>query len=194
MQLSTIETWKPIPGYEGIYEVSDHGNVRSLDRLGADGRRLKGKPMKQSLKDRYPFVTLCRNAKYKTFFVSRLVWQVFRGNLIEGMHIDHIDNNPMNNNRENLQQLTPKENVSRQKLFGNHVTDRVARGDTWAQRKTHCPYGHPLEGGNIMPSTAKLGRRGCLACNRAQSYVRWHPNLKPQLQELSDSYFQKIIS
>ena len=41
-----IEIWKPVVGYEGLYEVSSLGNVRSLDKITADGRRIKGKILK----------------------------------------------------------------------------------------------------------------------------------------------------
>lgn len=75
-----LEHWKAIPGYEGFYEVSDLGRIRSIDRFiynrwsGKNDRSVKGKIRKtEEAHDGYRRVRLLRNGKTKKYFVHRLV-------------------------------------------------------------------------------------------------------------------------
>ena len=81
MNYSTRETWLPIPGYEGFYEVSDHGRVRSLDHVKIDamGRRRPfiGKVLSPALTQGYPMVTLKVAGKNRSWRVHRLVAMAF---------------------------------------------------------------------------------------------------------------------
>lgn len=85
--------WKPVPGYEGIYEVSNTGDVR-----GKNGIR---KP--QLSWDGYLFVKLCNNGKEKKFKIHRLVAMAFIPNPGNLKEINHKDENKLNNNVENLE-------------------------------------------------------------------------------------------
>lgn len=114
------ELWQPILGYEGLYEVSNMGSVRSLDGKRWNGQaihRFKGRVLTPLGKNaRYFHVALSKNKKVKCRRIHELVAEHFlppcpgkRGR--NGWHIDHINNNPKDNRAENLQWLTHKENV-----------------------------------------------------------------------------------
>ena len=104
---SDIEEWRDIIGYEGHYEVSSHGRVRSLK---------KHSPRLMALKVNnkgYYCVSLCKGGIVRDFKVHRLVGVAFvDGMSTERKEIDHIDGNPKNNHRYNLQWVTHSENLS----------------------------------------------------------------------------------
>jgi hypothetical protein len=103
-----MEIWKNVKGFED-YEVSELGNVKSL-KLG------KERILKNSIdKKGYYKVNLSNKGKTKTFKVHKLVAMAFLNHKPCGYKIvvDHIDNNPLNNNVENLQLITPRENTSK---------------------------------------------------------------------------------
>ncbi len=115
------EIFKDIPNYEGVYQVSNKGNVRSLDRNvhyknGVVGR-YKGKDLKPLINDGYLKVTLCKGGKLKSHCIHTLVTMTFLNHIPNGHNIviDHIDNNPLNNNLTNLQLITQRENCSKDK-------------------------------------------------------------------------------
>ena len=183
----TIEQWRDIPGHPG-YQVSDHGRVRSLDRTitTANGqvRRLKGRAMRATLNQHgYPFVDLRNQGKRRVRTVHSLVAEAFIGTRPEGMEVCHNDGNKTNNHVDNLRYGTRSDNT----------LDKVRHGTHNNAVKTHCPRGHELFAENIPPSSAKRGYRNCLACDRASAYVYRHPELKPQLEALADSYFNAIL-
>jgi hypothetical protein len=110
------EIWKSVKGYEGIYQVSDLGRVRSLDRIGSDGNRYKGQILKPAPdKKGYLTVNLSSNNKRKTRTIHQLVAESFLSHKPCGykLVVDHIDNNKVNNNLSNLQVITQRENVSK---------------------------------------------------------------------------------
>lgn len=102
-----IEEWRPIVGYEGLYEVSNFGNVRSLDRLrkGAYGKLQKcyGKAIKGTNRKGYIEVGLCNNGKYSIVGVHRLVASAFIPNPNNLPCVNHKDENKTNNFVENLE-------------------------------------------------------------------------------------------
>ena len=128
--LESIEHWKPIKGYEGSYEISDHGRVRSLDRVIYQ-RHYSGCMAKHFYKSQiiiprvselgYKTVGLVKNSKQKHFSVHRLVGLHFL-NKPEGKNcINHLDANPSNNHVSNLEWCTQSENI---KYAYDHGTKR----------------------------------------------------------------------
>ena len=153
----TQERWLPIPGYEGYYEVSDHGNVRSVDRVVKDSRgwdiNLKGKPMRKSLNSNgYLQCRLTRDGIGEHARVHQLVLKAFVGPMPEGAHGCHWDDDKTNNHLGNLRWASRTENMH----------DRVRNGRHYQAVKTHCYLGHEFTAANTLISSE--GTRKCKAC------------------------------
>lgn len=102
------EKWKPIVGYEGFYEVSNLGKVRSLKRNGTNGKSL----VLCKDKDGYPMCVLAVLGKNKTNKVHRLVAKAFITNPENKPCVNHINNNRSDNRVTNLEWSTIAENNS----------------------------------------------------------------------------------
>jgi len=103
-----IEIWKDVTGYEGLYQVSDQGNVRSRRRPGSSGGILKpGVDGKGYLQ-----VKLCRKGKRRNILIHRLVAKAFIPNPLNLPVINHKDENPKNNVVDNLEWCTVKYNTN----------------------------------------------------------------------------------
>jgi len=124
LQEKTMETeiWKDIVGYEGLYQVSNLGRVKSLDKKVWGGKSFyfkKGEIKAQILNpDSYYQVYLYKNNIKKTVKVHKLVAMAFLNHIPNGYEIviDHIDNNSKNNNLNNLQLISHRENCSKDKI------------------------------------------------------------------------------
>lgn len=111
------EIWKPIKGYEGYYEVSDLGRIRSLDRLVKSLRngeyvdfKCKGRLMKPTKNRKgYLRISLQKNGEREDYSMHRLVAQTFIGD-IYNKEIDHINTDREDNRVENLRIVTSSEN------------------------------------------------------------------------------------
>jgi NUMOD4 motif/HNH endonuclease len=110
--MDTIETWKDIEGYERLYQVSNLGQVRSLNRKDTNGnRQLLEKILKPSkTKKGYLRVCLCVNSVIKTFSVHRLVAIEFIPNSDNKPEINHINGIKHDNSVNNLEWATAREN------------------------------------------------------------------------------------
>jgi len=118
------EIWREIPGYEGYYEVSDQGRVRSLDRK-VGNRLLKGKYLKPGLNNSYKDVNLSLNNKRKTFRVHQLVAMAFLNHKPDGtmkVCVDHLNNIKTDNRLENLQLISNRENTSKDRKGSSKYT------------------------------------------------------------------------
>ena len=108
--------WRPVLGYEGLYEVSNMGNVRSLDRHLMYGNRygfLKGKPMKPHLiSTGYLMVDLYKNSQRTHYLIHRLIAEAFISNPNNLPCIDHINTIKTDNRVENLRWCSYKENCN----------------------------------------------------------------------------------
>jgi hypothetical protein len=125
--------WKAVPNYEGLYEVSNDGRVRSLDRTvphakGIGGRTLTGMVLScRGGTDGHRFVVLSKDGYRKNKSVHQLMAEAFIGPRPTGSLVHHIDENPANNNLDNLKYLTYKEHKAMHKNMGSgglQVTNR----------------------------------------------------------------------
>ena len=116
------EMWKPIPGYEGLYEASNLGRIRSLDRKVTDksgkrSRLFKGKILVPQLHSNYNkkkyLVALCKNGVQKEHILARLIAMAWVDGYEEGLTVDHIDGNCLNNRADNLEWVSWQENLTR---------------------------------------------------------------------------------
>lgn len=108
-----IEIWKDIKGFEGIYQASNLGRVKSLERIDALGRKVKERILKPGLTNKgYYQVWLCKNSIKKKYFVHRLVWIAFNGRIPEGYEVNHINEVKTDNRLSNLNLMTAKENMN----------------------------------------------------------------------------------
>lgn len=109
------EIWKPVVGYEGFYEVSNIGRVKSLNReekWGEYVRARQGKILKPGRSGIwYLTAVLYKNGKKKTTKVHRMVATAFIPNPLGKKYINHIDSNPINNSVKNLEWCTHLENM-----------------------------------------------------------------------------------
>ena len=124
---TTPEEWRPVVGYEGFYDVSDVGRVRSLDRIvavdhasGPIRRRVSGRRLRQSNTRGYMVVTLSMDGKTTTLKVHRLVAAAFIGPVPTCLpYVLHYDGNPSNNLVANLRYGSPQDNVDDTMRHGN---------------------------------------------------------------------------
>lgn len=157
------ERWIPIPGYEGRYEVSDLGNVRSLARISV---RSNGRPLPVRERILKPTAHY-RSGHLRVFLegkcieVHRLVAAAFLGPRPDGLEVCHWDDNPRNNHVSNLRYGT----------FSDNMRDRVRNGIHPQVVKEFCPSGHPYSGDNLRICRTGAGGVGrlCRECCRARS-------------------------
>lgn len=114
--------WKDIEGYEGIYQISNYGEVMRLMSYDSRNHLRNSKILKQRKnKDGYMVVGLHKNSKEKKYLVHRLVAKAFISNPNKLPEINHIDENKQNNSVPNLEWCNRKYNVN----YGNAQKKRV---------------------------------------------------------------------
>jgi hypothetical protein len=99
------ERWAAAPGYEGLYEVSTHGRVKSIKRLHTTGGI-----MKTHVNKGYEYAHLCKDGKHHNAKVHRLVASAFIPMRENANEVNHIDGDKLNNNVSNLEWVTASEN------------------------------------------------------------------------------------
>lgn len=158
----TPEAWRAIPGFEGYYEISDQGRVRSLGRYvstsrgGRPTRYMPGRPMKITvLKSGRRVLSLSKYGDSNRYHLHRLVLLAFVGPPPPGTEACHYDDDKSNNTLANLRWDTHRENM----------LDRNRNGFVPSlSTMTTCMKGlHPLSGDNLMRLGAAQFRR-CRAC------------------------------
>ena len=114
------EIWKDIPGYEGYYQASDLGRIKSLERLVPHLRKefqvVKARILKQNTNKRYCTVAICKDKTEKKLLVHQLVFFAFNGFYPKKGDlkiIDHIDNIPLNNKITNLNLVSIRVNSTK---------------------------------------------------------------------------------
>lgn len=166
---SNLERWLPVVGYEDLYQVSDQGRVRSLDRVVRCGfgakRKMPGRMIEGKIdRNGYRIVTLCRYGDEWTARAHRVVLAAFVGPCPEGQVVRHLNGVQDDNRLMNLAYGTPLENSADQRRHGTH-------GNTV---KTHCPRGHEYTPENTNHYTFPSGRKSrfCRQCDRDRSRRR----------------------
>lgn len=166
------ERWLPVPGFEGLYEVSSYGQVWSAPRATTRGGLLKLIPGTAG----YMWVTLTRNGIQERFQVHRLVLLAFVGPCPDGQETRHLDGNPANNRwapGDEKETVAAGGNL----IYGDHVAnirDKKRHGTEWQSNVTHCPKNHEYTPENTR--ILKSGSRACRECARVKSREWWQAN------------------
>lgn len=148
------ETWRAIPGYEGHYEASDQGRIRSVKR--PDSLVLRGSPHVHG----YRNVHLTVLGRRRTFTVHQLVMLTFVGPRPDGMtDIRHLDGDPGNNRLSNLVYGTRAENIR----------DAQEHGRMRPRDPERCVHGHPWTDFYQRPN----GHRVCRICKNEVARLRY---------------------
>lgn len=173
--------WKAVDGYEGQYEVSDRGHVRSLERLDSEGKRVSGRVLSGGFgPGGHPKVSLWKGGVRKHFYVHTLVLEAFVGPRPEFMEACHEDGCPTNNHVSNLRWDSRSANVR----------DSVEHKTHNESRRTECDRGHLLEAWNLVAANLRRGKRTCKACTR--EYARARKGKRAFDNSLADKSFIEL--
>ena len=137
------EIWKDIEGYEGKYQVSNYGRVKSLDRFidkkGQSPAYLHERILSTKIHKGYKTVCLYSNNKQKTFSVHRLIANTFIPNPNNFPHIDHINTIRADNRIENLRWVNRSMNMMNEithKKRSEYWKEKTKKGENvWVERK-----------------------------------------------------------
>jgi hypothetical protein len=144
--------WKPVVGYEGLYEISSLGKVRSIYRGRNTGKALA--PIKSQ--NGYLVVTPSKNGVVKQKSIHRLVAMAFLPNPKSKICVNHINGDKHDNRVENLEWATYQE---------NEVHSHVHLGkQTWNKNLTHCKRGHEFTASNTRVEPD--GEKSCRECHK----------------------------
>ena len=130
------EIWKDIKGYEGQYQVSNLGRVKSLPRTtpyinkaGYESSQFREGQLKKEIDNGrgYKTVDLYKDNKGKRLYIHRLVVEAFVGDIPPGMAVNHIDFNKANNALDNLEIVTYSENNNHSAKAGRYDGKRGAK-------------------------------------------------------------------
>lgn len=135
-----MERWKPAPGYEGLYDVSDEGRVRRREsivaapaRIGGH-RRVRARVLSPMRVGGYPAVSLSKQGVVKKMRIHTLVAEAFLGPRPAGLAVNHIDGRKPNNRATNLEYVTyAVNNAHAYAVCGKG--EKLARGEAHAGAK-----------------------------------------------------------
>lgn len=143
------EVWRDVKDYEGLYQVSNMGNVKSLDRVviyNTGQRHIhKSKPIIPSVVKGYLRISLSKQNVIKNIFIHRLVADAFIPNPDNKPQVDHINTDTTDNRIENLRWVTSKE---------NNLNDITRQHKSEAFKGEKCYWHHKK--GKIHPSSKSI--------------------------------------
>lgn len=133
-----MEIWKPVVGYEGCYEVSDAGNVRSVRRKNCYGRTCGGIDMHTHVNSKtgYVQVGLCKNGTRKLWSVHRLVALAFVPAVQGADTVNHKNEDKQDNSADNLEWVSLPDNLR----YGTHTARAIANKPDMSG-ENHFNYG-----------------------------------------------------
>ena len=174
--MNSEEIWKPVPGYEGLYEVSNLGRVRSVNRYvkskGESYWLRKGKMLSPAKdKNGYLKVNLSCNGKNNIIRVHRLVAQAFLPNPDNLLEVNHKDEDKTNNRVENLEWCTAK--------YNNNYGTKIER-----QKKTNIQNG-------FWTGLSKEEYMKKYNQDRKEYKKKWYQENKDKAKEYDKKYYQK---
>jgi len=162
--MNNIEIWNDIPNYEGLYQVSNFGNIKSL----SNKRNKKEKLLKPGISSvGYFLVGLSKKCKIKSYKVHQLVAMTFLNHTPCGykLVINHKDFNKLNNNIDNLEIVTQRENTNKK----HFKSSSVYTGVSWNKKSKKWMAQISIKG--------KIKYLGCF-CNELEAYECYNRSLK----------------
>lgn len=182
------EHWLPVSDFEGVYEVSDLGRVRGVDRVVAGARgpmQVQGQlltPYTNKRRGNHQNVKLRRDGGRWAFYVHQLVLRAFVGPAPVGFEGCHKNGIATDNSLSNLYWGTSSQN----KL------DAVRHGVNPQAAKSVCPDEHKLSEPNLVACDARKGVRRCKACETARSKTRGKPGI--DRKALANTLYLEIMA
>lgn len=173
-----MEIWKDIEGYEGLYQVSSLGRVKSLERLNTRGRIIHEKilkPVKNRKNFEYRQVSLSKNGKIKNYLVHILVAKAFIENPNDYPMVNHKDENPSNNSMNNLEWCDAK--------YNNNYGTRIVRQIATQTNRSDCskPIAQYDLKGNLVaiyPSVKEAWRQTGISRSHISDVANGNPKYK----------------
>jgi hypothetical protein len=161
--------WRDIPGYEGYYQVSDDGRVRSLTRTLSNGT---GHHVKEGAeltiaisKLGYPCCALSQNGKSRRITVHRLMGLAFLGEP-KGRLVHHKNHNPLDNRLENLEYMAQADHIKHHHNGESNAQAKLREGDI---REIRRLLGEGMQGKDIA-AKFKVGK---MEISRIKNGARW---------------------
>lgn len=160
------EIWRPIKGYEGLYEISNLGKIKSNFRQGSTTDFLKI----SNNGNGYMMVRLCKNGKAKKYYLHRLLAQTFIDNPEDKPQVNHINENRSDNRLENLEWVTQKENNN----HGNHnLNSAISKRSGKAKKNVQLDLdGNELGRFDFLIEAAKTVNGNSINISRAARNIR----------------------
>lgn len=175
-------------GFEDLYEVSNQGQVRSVDRTvqtRRGPRRYKGKVLKRIPHNSgggRSLVGMSRAGDQGFQLVAHVVAEAFIGPRPPGTVLRHLNDDPGDDRASNLMYGTSSDNMF----------DKVRNGHCHETAKKLCPRQHELAAPNLVASFARRGHRSCLACARARANQQYHPEI--DFVATANEHYRKIMT
>lgn len=181
------EKWLPVAGFEGYYEVSNQGRVRSLTRIvkaGGERTRISYSRILRQTPNAGGRLTVKLSVlgTTRTRLVHQMALEAFHGLRPQGMLACHNNGKHLDNRVANLRWDTPAENMR----------DKRRHGTNHNLNKTHCPRDHPLRRPNLVAYRALQGCRVCLACARARAKEQRSTDPDFDFAATADAYYAVI--
>lgn len=187
------EEWRPVRGYEGSYEVSSLGRVRSLprtvpsrNRSSVTAARLEGKILKPAAKNGGRLsVTLCVRGRRSSRTVAELVAEAFLPNPDGRTYVEYIGENVTDSRPENLRWAV------------RPATVMPTGGGRPKMNRTHCTRGHELAEPNLVVAALRRGVNQCRSCSRMHSLFGRQPSrpkTERSMQAKADEIYREVMS